>query len=308
MDHHHSHGHGDANHLRNQAGEARMRTRLVAVLVLVAGYMVVEAVAGWLTNSLALLADAGHMLTDAGAIGLALFAASLARRPSNPRKSYGYYRAEILAALANAVTLILIVVGISWEAYRRLLHPPPVMGMPMMLVAAAGLAVNVVAMRVLDVDKDTHSLNVQGVFWHIIGDALGSVGAVTAGLLMWWKGWFWADPLASAAISVIILLGAVRLTRDSVNVLMEGTPERLAAEEVEAALAALPGVVAVHDLHVWTVTSNYESLSVHLIVDDAADVAEVLSAARAMLRERFGIDHVTIQIEPSDFVGCECAF
>jgi len=284
-------------------------SRLAIVLALVTGYMVVEAVAGWLTNSLALLADAGHMLTDAGAIALALFASWLARRPRTARKTYGYHRAEILAALANAVTLVLIVALILWEAYGRLADPPPVMGFEMMLVAMLGLGVNLIgAMLLYSGQAHAHSLNVQGVLWHIVGDALGSVGAVVAGVLMWWRGWYLADPMCSALIAAIILFGAFKLTRASVHVLMEGSPEHIRVDEVQAALEDLPGVRDVHDLHVWTVTNRRESLSVHLTARDYSTSAELLCAARELLQTRFDLEHVTIQIEPPDFVHVKCRF
>ena len=299
------HEHNDGSHTRERSGSTRT---LGAILALVASYMVIEAVAGWLTNSLALLADAGHMLTDAAAIALALFAAWLARRPSSPRRTYGYHRAEILAALANAAALILIVIFIAWEAWERLESPPPVMGLPMMIVAAVGLAINIFGALILHRGHDKHSLNVQGVFWHVIGDALGSVGAVVAGLLMWWRGWYWADPVVSAAICAIILYGGVKLTIKSVNVLMEASPERLDVADIQRALEALPRVLGVHDLHVWTVTSGRESLSVHVTIEDPAASAETLRCATAILDERFGLDHTTVQIEPVGFEHVECGF
>ena len=297
------------NHEHHGHSHAETSSRLPLVLVLVSAYMIVEAVAGWLTNSLALLADAGHMLTDAGAIALAILAAWLARRPATEEKSYGYHRAEILAALANAVTLLLIVTGIVWEAYDRLRDPPSVMGLQMMLVATVGLAVNLVSAKLLHHKHDhDRSLNVEGVFWHIIGDALGSVGAIVAGILMWWKGWYWADPVVSLAIGVIILYGAVRLTRASVHVLMEGTPEHLDVGEVEDALEGIPGVSDVHDLHIWTVTNKREALSVHFVAADGTDSSAVLCEAHDLLRRRFRLDHATIQVEPPDFEHMECSF
>ncbi len=288
---------------------ADARSPLKPVLALTTAYMLVEFAAGWLTNSLALLADAGHMLTDAGAIALALLAAWLARRPSDARRTYGYHRAEILAALANAVTLLLIVVGILREAYARFWEPPQVMGMPMMLVAAVGLVVNLLGMRLLRAGPDgKHGLNVQGVFWHIVGDGLGSVAAILAGVLIWWRGWYWADPVSSALICTIILYGAAKLTKASVHVLMEGSPERLHVEEVQAALEQLPGAREVHDLHIWTVTSDRESLSVHIAAEDYSKSADLLCAARELLRHRFALDHVTIQVEPPEYVHAKCRF
>ena len=291
--HDHSHDHGQA-HVHGASDSTK---RLVVVLVLTGGYMLLEAVAGWLTNSLALMADAGHMLTDTAAVALALFAARLAKLPANHDKSFGYYRAEILAALANAVTLIVIVVGIAWEAYRRVLDPPEVMGFEMMLVAVVGLAVNLAAAYVLH-GGERESLNIQGVFWHVLGDALGSVAAIVAGMLMWWKGWLWADPVCSAAIGVIILLGAVRLTSRSLHVLMEGTPSGIDSGEIVAALSDVEGVCGVHDLHVWSVSTGRNALSAHLVVRNAGHFARVLVEARRVLVDRFNLEHSTLQIEP----------
>lgn len=300
------HHHGDTD----RSGESTRRLGIVLALVLV--FMVVEAVAGWLTNSLALLADAGHMLTDAGAIALALFASWLTRRPGGPQRTYGYYRAEILAALANAVTLIVIVVFIVIEAYKRLGEPPTVMGLPMMVVATVGLVVNLIGMWVLGGhhghNHGRKGLNLQGVFWHIIGDALGSIAAIVGGLLVWWQGWHWADPLVSMLISLIILYGGVRLVLKSVSVLMEISPERIDVREVQHALERLPGVVECHDLHVWTVTSGLESLTAHLVVDPYPADTNLLACAHGLLQEQFELDHVTIQVEPVGFSHVDCGF
>jgi cobalt-zinc-cadmium efflux system protein len=308
----HDHSHHDDQHPHDHIQSGGSTRRLGIVLVMILAFMVVEAVGGWLTNSLALIADAGHMLTDAGAIALALFASWLARRPSGPQRTYGYYRAEILAALMNAVTLIAIVVFILMEAYERLSSPQSVMGLPMMLIAIIGLIVNLVSLRVLHAngsqehDGNDHALNVRGVIWHIIGDTLGSVGAITGGLLVWWKGWYWADPVVSVVISVIILFGGVKLVLESVSVLMESSPERIDVSEVQTALCALNGVSEVHDLHIWTVTSGFESLSVHLVTEEKQTDVALLSCAREVLESRFGLDHVTIQIEPPGFEHAEC--
>ena len=304
--HGHEHRHGGNDH----SGESTRRLGIVLALVVV--FMVVEAVAGWLTNSLALLADAGHMLTDAGAIALALFASWLSRRPSGPQRTYGYYRAEILAALANAVTLIVIVVFIVIEAYHRLSEPQTVMGLPMMAVASVGLVVNLIGMWILGGhhghDHGRQGLNLQGVLWHIIGDALGSIAAIVGGLLVWWQGRYWADPLVSVLISLIILYGGVRLVLKSVSVLMEVSPAEIDVREVQRALERLPGVVECHDLHVWTVTSGLESLSVHLIVDPFPADTDLLAHAHEVLHERFRLNHVTIQVEPVGFAHVECEF
>jgi cobalt-zinc-cadmium efflux system protein len=297
--HVHEHTHGTSE------GSTR---RLTIVLVATAGYMLVETIAGWLTNSLALLADAGHMLTDAGAIALALFAAHISRLPRNHQKTFGYYRAEILAALANAVALILIVVGIAWEAYGRLLEPQQVMGREMMIVAAIGLVVNLFGAWILGGSDHRHSMNVRGVFLHIIGDALGSVAAIIAGLLMWWKGWMWADPATSGLIGLVILYGAIRLTGDSLHVLMEGTPARIDVTDLRVALENLDGVTDVHDLHVWSLSSSLESISVHLRTIDVGEVESILTRARDLLENEFGLKHSTIQVETPGFEETACSF
>jgi cobalt-zinc-cadmium efflux system protein len=275
--------------------------RLAAALALAAGYMVAEAVGGWLTNSLALLADAGHMLSDVGALALTLFALWIARRPSGPRFTYGYYRTEILAALVNGGALVAIAVGVFVEAVQRLAAPPEVRGLGMLGVAAGGLGVNLVGLWLLHAGKD-EMLGVRGAWTHVLADALGSVGAIVAALLILAFGWRWADPVASMAIALLVVWSAFRLLREAVGVLMEGAPGHLDVDQIREAIRGLDPVAEVHDLHVWTIASGVVSLSCHAVKAPGASSAGALSSIRELLHARFGIDHVTVQVEEEDFV------
>ena len=263
--------------------------------------MVVEVVGGLLANSLALLADAGHMLTDVAAVALALFVAWIARRPATPQKTYGYLRLEILAALVNGSALLVIAGAIVWEAIERLNAPPAVEPRILIGVATLGLLANVVSMRLLHAGH-TDSLNVRGAYLHVISDLLGSVGAILAGAIIWLTGWTLADPIISVFVALLILGSAWRLVRDSVEVLLEATPRHIDPAEVETRLRATPGVSTVHDLHVWTVTSGVIAMSGHLVVEDPHVNQRVLEDARRQLND-LGIHHVTIQIERAE--GCD---
>jgi cobalt-zinc-cadmium efflux system protein len=278
----------------------RETSRLKWTLGLVVAYMAAEVVGGLVADSLALLADAGHMLSDAGSLSLALFAKWIAQRPPTPEKTYGYYRTEILAALANGVALVLISLYIFYEAYHRFQDPPEVMGPLMMGVAMGGLLVNVAGLLLLHSARG-ESLNVQGAWLHVMADAAGSVGAIAAGVLIWWRGWNLADPIASVLIGMLVLASSWKLLRESVAVLMQATPGRIDVDEVRKAMVGVDGVEAVHHLHVWTITSGMESLSAHVVVNKARPGREVLAEVRAAIHERFGIDHCTIQLEPEAF-------
>jgi len=282
----------------DERGERVRRRPLVVALAITAAFMAVEVVGGLWTDSLALLADAGHMATDAAALALALFAVWLARRPATPKRSFGYYRAEVLAALLNAGALVAISLLILWAAARRLGDPPAVESGPMLAVAVAGLAANAAAAWVL-MRGGGHetNLNTRGAFLHVVGDMLGSVGAIVAALVMLGTGWYAADPLLSAGIGLLVLWGAWRLLRESVDVLLEATPKGMDAGEVREAMTAVGGVAGVHDLHVWTVTSGLVALSSHVEVAGTRDWHEVLVDLSTLLRERFGITHVTLQPE-----------
>lgn len=268
---------------------------LALILGLVCLYMLAEVVGGLLSNSLALLADAGHMLSDAAALGLALFAIRMGRRPATSKRTWGFYRAEILAALVNGTALVVISTLIFIEAWKRFSAPPEVESGMMIVVATGGLVVNLIGLAVLSKERD-HSLNVRGAWLHVLTDALGSLQAIVAGLLIYRFGWLWLDPVASILIAALVAFSAWSLLRDSVAVLMEGSPAHIDVDEVRDMLLSHPEVVDVHDLHIWTITSGLESLSAHVVVEPDAD-DEILTSLQATLRQRFGIDHVTLQIE-----------
>ncbi|MBN1588507.1 MAG: cation transporter [Pirellulales bacterium] len=277
------------------------RRRLTLMLVLAGGYMVAEILGGLLTNSLALLADAGHMFSDVAALGLSLFALWISERPPTSQRTFGYYRSEILAALINGAALIAVSVYIFVEAYGRLHHPPEVMGAAMMWIAVGGLAVNVLGLWILRAGYH-ENLNVRGAWLHVMTDALGSVGAIVAGGLIWSLGWNWVDPAISALIGLLVIYSAWRLVMESATVLMEGAPRGIDVDEIRETILTTPGVLGVHDLHVWTITSGLDSLSAHVVADeDTESRSDLLRRLRQAIHERFGIDHLTIQIEPADF-------
>ncbi|HYX40283.1 MAG TPA: cation diffusion facilitator family transporter [Pyrinomonadaceae bacterium] len=288
--HAHTHGHQHA---------ARSQRRLALVLALITLYMFAEAVGGWLSNSLALLADAGHMLTDVAALLLALFAAWFSARPATPNKTFGYYRLEILAAFTNGVVLVAISLGIFYTAYRRWLAPTAVESHLLILVASGGLVVNLICAWLLH-GAHEGDLNVRGAWLHIIGDALGSVGAIIAGVLIAVRGWNAADPLISALISCLIIWSSWHLLREATNVLLEGTPAHINLASVEEAILRTNGVEGVHDLHVWTITSGREALSAHVVHAHTVTQPALLNALRVKLHDRFGVDHLTIQMEMAE--------
>lgn len=278
------------------------RRALAIVLALTLAYTAVEVIGGLLTNSLALLADAAHMLTDVGGLALALFATWIAQRPATPQKTYGYYRVEVLAATVNAVVLLGAGAYVLYEAFQRLQDPPEVISTPVLVVAVIGLVVNLIGMRVLRSGAQV-SLNLEGAFLEVLSDLLGSVAVIVAALVMWLTGWYYADPLASVVISVMIVPRTWRLLSSAVHVLMEGTPTNVDLKQVEAALLALDEVERVHDLHVWTLTSGLNALSAHVLVrgvDGLAGGQRVLERMNALLRERFDLHHTTIQLEYRD--------
>jgi cobalt-zinc-cadmium efflux system protein len=289
----HDHGHKGQDRHRN-------RRRLGAALLLAAGYMGVEVVGGLWTGSLALLADAGHMLSDVAALALALFASWIASQPSGARWTYGLARAEILAALVQGALLVAVAILVVLEAVERLGQPTPILGPGMLLVATGGIVVNLAGLAVLESGRH-ESLNVRGAWLHVLSDTLGSLGAVVAGFLVWRFDWLWADPAASLGISALVLFSAWHLLREAVDVLMEAAPRHLDPGEIETALMELPDVVRVHDLHVWTIGSGEISLSCHVVAKEYAAGTELLALAYRVLGQRFGIDHATLQVEPEDF-------
>jgi cobalt-zinc-cadmium efflux system protein len=265
-------------------------------LAVTAALCVAELVGGWLTNSLALLSDAMHMFTDVGALGLTWFALWIADRPASSQKTYGYYRAEILAAFVNGVVLCVLVGIVLIEAWRRLHDPPEVAGTGMLVIAAFGLAVNVFVARRLHAHQHA-SLNMRGAYLHVISDLLGSVGAMVAALVILTTGWTTADALASIGIAILILRGAWTLVGEAIDVLMEGVPAHVELAQLQAELEGIDGIAEVHDLHVWTLTTGRHALSAHAVVTGARGHDAVLDALTDVCRDRFRIEHVTIQIE-----------
>jgi cobalt-zinc-cadmium efflux system protein len=296
---HDHHGTGSHSH-----GRGAHRGRLAMVLVLALFSTVAEIVGSWLADSLALWADAGHMFSDAAALGLSLFAAWIAERPPTPEHSYGYRRAEILAALVNAATLIAISIVIFIQAIKRFSEPPAVEGGWVMAIAFGSFLVSLLGMALLHRDK-SENLNVRGAWLHMMTDALGTLAAVGAGGLILAFGWNWADPVASIIIGLLVIYSSWALLKEAIAILMERTPDDLDIEAVRAALAGGPGVREVHDLHAWTITSGMVSLSAHVIVANEQSPRDALRAAREVLHERFGLDHVTIQVETEG--DCDCA-
>ncbi len=290
----------DHDHARQHGRAPESRRSLTIVLALTAIYMVAEAIGGWWTGSLALLADAGHMLADVAALMLALMAVWFAARPATPNKTFGYYRLEILAALVNGVALILISLIIVYEAYQRWFAPTKVRSIAMTIVAAGGLLVNLICAYLLHQDRD-QDLNIRGVWLHVIGDAVGSVAAIIAGALITLFGWNAADPLFSIIIAMLIVWSSWNLIRDATNVLLEGTPAHINLAAVEDAILQTDGVAAVHDLHIWTITSGREALSAHVIHAQSISQPGLLKELRTKLHDRFGVDHLTIQMETPEF-------
>jgi len=258
--------------------------------------MFAEAIGGWFANSLALLADAGHMLTDVAAMALTLAAIWFGSRPATPKKTFGYYRLEILAAFVNGIALVLISLWVIFEAYERWNAPPEIRGFELTAIAVGGLIINLISAYLLHGEHE-HDLNMRGAWLHVIGDALGSVTAILAGALILAFGWVWADAVSSVLISLIIIIGAWNLIKESVNVLLEGTPAHINLKAVEETIRATANVEDVHDLHVWTITSGMEALSVHIIHREEISQKELLQTVRARLHDEFGIDHLTIQME-----------
>lgn len=275
---------------------ARHSTRLRWALALTSTYMIAEVIGGVWTGSLALLADAAHMLTDVLGLALALVAIRFAAREATPKLTYGYLRMEVLSALINAVVLLMLTVYIIYEAYQRFLAPPEILSGPMLAVAVIGLVVNLISMRLLAAGS-SESLNVKGAYFEVLGDMLGSVGVIAAALLMMWKGWRLADPIIGAGIGLFIVPRTVILLKQVTNILMEGTPAHVDVEAMQRKLLVIPGVKGVHDLHVWTITSGIDAMSCHLVVDDMARGGTVLREARALAKKEFGIDHLTVQVE-----------
>ncbi len=295
--HHHHHHATDADVQGN-------RRRLSIALALTATYMVAEVVGGLAANSLALLADAGHMFSDAAARGLSVMAVTLAQRPATMQRTYGFHRAEILAALVNGAALVALSVLIAREAWERLAQPPEVQGGLMLAVAGGGLAINLANLMILSGGRESN-LNVRGAWLHVMADTLGSIGAMSAGVVIYLFGWRWADPVASFVIASLVLYSAWGLVRETLDVLMEGVPKGISIQDVTSALEELPGVLDTHDLHVWSLTSGRNIATAHLIIAEDADHQGIIDAANRTLAIRFAIEHATIQVE-HDALASQC--
>jgi cobalt-zinc-cadmium efflux system protein len=272
--------------------------RLLLALLLTGLILLLEVAGGLWTGSLALLSDAAHILLDVLALALSYVALRVSFRPADDRYTYGFHRVRVLAALANGALLVLVAFGIFREAWLRLREPAPVLAGPMLAVAVIGLVVNLIVMRVLG-DHDHSDLNVHSAFLHVLGDTLSSVGVIAAGVLIFFTGWTWVDPLASVLIGVVIVIGSTRLLRSALHILAEGVPEGLTAREVAAVIRGVPHVAEVHDLHVWTVSPGYAALSAHVVLADRslAEAQGVQEELKQALAEKFGIHHTTIQFE-----------
>lgn len=301
--HHHHHGHDHHHHDHSREGNKK---GLLIALIITTAIMFLEFFGGLITNSLALLSDSGHMLSDASSLALSLVAMWFATRPASSRKTYGYYRFEILAALFNGVTLFVIAGFIVYEAMERFIEPPTVSSGMMIFIAAIGLLANLLSAFVLMKKGDVKgNVNLRSAYLHVVGDALGSIGAIIAGLVMYMFGWYIADPIISVVVALIILRSAWGVISHSIHILMEGTPQTISQEEVKAALEEIDGVRNVHDLHIWTITSGLDSLSCHLLIADQYDSQEILQKAINQIEKRFHILHTTIQVEKSHLQHAE---
>jgi cobalt-zinc-cadmium efflux system protein len=290
----HDHGH-DHTHGANKKA-------LWISFIIITGYMIVEAVGGFLTNSLALLSDAGHMLSDSVSLGIGLLAFTLGEKVADYSKTYGYKRFEILAAVFNGVTLVLISLYIFYEAYHRFMEPPEVASTGMLVIASIGLVVNIIVAWILMRGDTEENLNLRAAFLHVLGDLLGSVGAIVAALLILFFDWGWADPVASVVVALLVLISGWRVTKDAVHVLMEGTPKNVDLKDVIAAIERVEGIEKIHDLHVWSITSGQNALSCHAVVSDELTIRESQELLRKIEHElkHKGIGHVTVQLENSD--------
>jgi cobalt-zinc-cadmium efflux system protein len=292
-------GHGHV-----QSASSRNKRSLAVVFGLTSFYLIVEVVGGLWTGSLALLADAGHMLTDVAGVGLALLAIRFAEKPASPERTYGYYRVEILAALTNAVVLILISLYILYEAYQRFKNPPEVESAAMLGVACVGLIINIIGMYILRAGSK-ESLNMKGAYFEVLSDMLTSIGVIAAGVIMLTTGWYYADPIISAGIGLFILPRTWALLKDAVGVLIEGTPADVNIAALRESLSQIEGVAGVHDLHVWSLTSGVNAMSVHAVLAEESEHEEVLARVHERCTKNFKISHVTVQTERGDFAEHE---
>ena len=296
--------------MRQQAGQhghrnGTARRRMKIIVVIVFAIMVAEIIGGLLSNSLALLGDAGHMLVDGLALSLSLFAMTMAARPATVSKTYGYHRVEIMAALANGTLLILVAAYIFYEAYQRFLDPPLVRAPIMLVVAGIGLTANLIGIFLLK-GVSHGSLNIKAAFWHILGDTISSVGVIIGGIVIWTTGWATIDPIIAILIGCIILWGAVRLVREATDILLEAVPKHAPMDQVIGMLRAVAGVEEVHDVHIWTITSGIHAMSAHLIIEDqsVSGSAEIVDKVNRALNQQFNITHSTLQLECEKCDSC----
>lgn len=297
MGHHHHHHHNHSHHHFEEAREGNKKG-LVIALIITAGIMLLEFFGGLLTNSLALLSDSGHMLSDTSALLLSLIAIWFASKPPTPERTFGGYRIEILAALLNGITLFVIAGIIIYEAIGRFVEPQEVASGTMIVIASIGLLANLLSALFLTRHGDVEgNINLKGAYLHILGDALGSIGAIAAGILMLLFDWYIADPIISVVVALLILKSAWGVVKQSIHILMEGTPHRINPEHVKAELLSIEGVIDVHDLHIWTITSGRDSLSCHIVVNEETNCQKVLQQAINHLKDHFHIEHATIQTE-----------
>lgn len=298
--HHHGHDHHHDHHHHFEITREGNKKGLLIALVITTSIMLLEFFGGLLTNSLALLSDAGHMLSDASSLLLSLIAIWFASRPPSPKKTYGFYRVEILAALFNGVSLFIIAGFIVWEAFERFLAPPTVASGTMIIIASVGLFANLVSAWALIRKGDVkNNVNLRSAYLHVLGDALGSVGAIIAGIVMLMFSWYIADPIISVIVALLILKSAWGVILHSIHILMEGTPTTINQHEVKNELLQITGVKDIHDLHIWTITSGLDSLSCHMVIEDQIDSQEILQHAIDKIKDKFHIEHTTIQIETS---------
>ena len=302
MDRHHGHDHSAHVTVVNNKP-------LKIALAIVIFILLAEIIGGILSNSLALLGDAGHMLVDAMALGLALFAMTIAKRPATHNRTYGYHRVEIMAAMANGTTLVLLTLWIFYEAYQRFSEPPLVQTPMMLLVASIGLVANIIGVLLLR--KSSHEqLNIQAAFWHIIGDTISSVGVIVAGIIISITDWYIVDPIIAVLIGAIILWGAARIVKESADILLEAVPKHIQVGEVIDELKSIPGVEDVHDIHIWTITSTIHALSAHLLIEDqrVSESSEIMASVNKDLAHHFNITHTTLQLECERCAVCPTGF
>ncbi|MFP3846346.1 cation diffusion facilitator family transporter [Priestia filamentosa] len=284
-------GHDHSHHHTNN------KKALTFSFFLISFYLVVEVIGGIMTNSLALLSDAGHMLSDAVSLGLSLFAIKMGEKKATNTKTYGYKRFEILVAFLNGLALIFISLYILWEAFHRLLNSPEVMSTGMIIISSVGLVVNIVAAFLLMKGDHHDNLNVRSAFLHVLGDLLGSIGAIVAAVLILLFGWNWADPVASIIVAFLVIVSGIRVTRDSFHVLMEGTPSNLNTEKIKEKLLTIDGIKGVQDLHIWSISSDFPALSCHIVVEDFNRYEQIMTEVKHILSHAFHIEHTTIQVD-----------